>query len=252
MPKRITRKLNEKVKERIKREWHSLRVEDFDGAALAYLNQVRGGHAGAKKRKDRTAVIGKFTVPKDSELYRIIERGAELKKMTVAKFIKEYQKELEEVAEHGDFVQQRETEYLIEDVRRVKKGNKVLVNDGNGYSVVPKLRDVLNIQQFTQHIMGNTDIFLIVYRVHYKTTGDLSHYLPSVDEYEGLEEEHDIEAMLDDYYPEITYLKSGKKDAPKKEKVIEEGSKERKKKGGKSRTHDRSKRKIVPKARPKK
>lgn len=238
-------KLTERLREKIKRDYTSLRLRDFDGEALIYLKKVRGAAKGRKAQSERVAKIGELVIPKDSELYRMIERGAELKSMTVAKFIKKYKEELLELAQHGDFIANRETEYLIDDISKIKEDFKVLVNDGNGYLVTPKLEDVFNIQQFTQHILSYSNIFLIVYRVHYKTTGDISHYLPPPAEYQGLEEEEEIEAMLDSYYPEITYLKSVKKrDAPQ-EKIIEPDAKERK--GAKSKSQRRSKRKGVSK-----
>lgn len=244
--KKPTKNLTEKVKVLIKRDYAKLKFSDFEGPALAYLKQVRGGHKGRRTQAESVARFGEFKVPKDSELYQMIVRGAKIKKMSVKKFVNAYKKELIGIAEHGDFVQQRETEYLIEDVRAVKKGRKVFVNDGNGYLSRPKLKDVLNIQLFTQHVMGNTEIFLLIYRVHYKTTGDLSHFLPSAEEYEELEDADEIEAMLDGFYPEITYLKSGKGNAAAKEEtVIEPDAPERKKKSSKAGANNRKKRARV-------
>ena len=243
-------KLTDRLKEQIKKDYARLRLSDFDGEALTYLKKVRGAAKGRKTQRESVAKIDELVIPKDSELYRIIERGAELKGMSVAKFIKKFKKELLEVAEKGDFIASRETEYMIEDINHIRKGNKVLVNDGNGYMVAPKLRDIFNIQQFTQHILSNSDIFLIVYRVHYKTTGDISHYLPPPEEYQDLEDEESLESMLDSYYPEITYLKSGKKKDAPKEKIIEPDAEERK--GAKSKSERRSKRKGVSKAHEKK
>lgn len=250
MAKRKIHKLTEKVRGKIKSDHAKLKLSDYDGEALIYLKKVRGAAKGRKAQRDRKATFEDFVVPKDSELYRIIEAAAKLKKMSVNRFVKEYKKQLMALAEEGDFVQQRETEYLIEDIRRLKKGKKVFVNDGNGYTSVAKLKDILHLQNFMQHVFAFTDIFMVIFRVHYKLTGDLSHYLPDEKEYDPLTEEKDIEAMLDNYYPEITYLKSGKgkKHAPpKKDKIIEADSKERKKEEHKARTKHRPQRKSIPK-----
>lgn len=239
-------KLTDKLKAEIKQKYASLRLKDFDGDALIYLRQVKGAAKGRKAQDDKKAVVEDIKIPQNSELYRIIQRGAELKKMTVKQFIKKYKKEILLLAKEGDFIVQRETEYLITDIQRLQKGAQVFVNDGNGYQKTGRKSDILHIQQFTQHIVSNTDIFLITYRVHLKTTGDLTHYLPSLKEYEELDEQEDIEAMLDSFYPEITYLKSGKgKHAKPKKKRIGEGTKARKEASRKSKSVGRSERKGV-------
>lgn len=241
-------KLTDKLKAEIKSNHAQLYYKDFDGEALAYLRKVKSLAKGRKTQEGKKATVEELVIPKDSELYRIIEKGAKLKKMTVKQFTKKYKKELLTLAKEGDFIVQRETEYLIDDIRHVKKGNKIMVNDGNGYRVVGKYADILHIQQFTQHIVANTDIFLITYRVHLKTAGDLSHYLPSPEEYEEMEEQEELEGMLDGFYPEITYLKSGKgKDAKPKKKIIEPYSKKRKEAKGKTKPVGRNQRKSVSK-----
>lgn len=245
------KKLTDRLREKIKEEYGSLKLSDYQGEALAYLKQVKqlakARKKKAKKKKDSTAKIEELEIPKDSQLYEIVSKGAKLKKMTVRQFVKKYRKELEGLMKDGDFVVQRETEYLIGDINHMKTGTSVFVNDGNGYTKIPKKRDIYDIQTFTQHIMSNSDIFLLVYRVHYKLNGDLSHYLPDPEEYEEAIEEEDIMSMLDGYYPEITYLKSGKKDAPKTENVIEPDAKERKKKSSKGKSDNGRKRKSISK-----
>lgn len=251
MAKRKLKTLTDKLRLRIREEHASLKLSDFQGDALAYLKQVKqlskARKKKAKKKKDSTARIEDLEIPKDSELYQIVSKGAKLKKMTVNQFVKKYRKELEALMKDGDFVVQRETEYLIGDIVHMKPGTSVFVNDGNGYRKTPKKKDIFEIQQFTQHIMTNSDIFLIVYRVHYKLSGDLSHYLPPHEEYEELEDERELMDLLDEFYPEITYLKSGKKDAPKTETVIEPDAKERKKKSRKGKPDDGRKRKGISK-----
>lgn len=251
MAKRKLKTLTEKLRSRIREDHASLKISDFQGEALAYLRQVKqlakARNKKAKKKADSTAKIEELEIPKDSELYQIVSKGAKLKGITVKQFVKKYRKEIEGLMKDGDFVVQRETEYLISDVAHMKSGTSVFVNDGNGYRKTPKKRDIFDIQTFTQHIMSNSDIFLLVYRVHYKLNGDLSHYLPDPEEYEDLFEEEELMSMLDEFYPYITYLKSGKKDAPKVETVIEPDAKERKKKGGKGKSDNGSKRKGISK-----
>jgi hypothetical protein len=236
MSKRITRKLTDRVREKIRTEYRSLRLSDYDGDALTYLKRVRGAAKGRKAKSAKVAKVEALKIPVDSEIYRIIEKAAKMKKMSVKAFVKKHRSSIEALMKDGDFVVQRETEYLIDDIRRLPKGKKVLVNDGNGYATKGKLTDIFDIQQFTQHVASYSNIFLLVYRVHYKLDGNLSHYLPPVDVYEAAEEEQEVIDLLDEYYPEITYLISQKrtdKDAPEAPAIIEPNAPERKKRKAK-------------------
>ena len=246
MAKRITRKLTKRVKAKIKEDYKKLKLSDFSDDALRYLKKVRGAAKSRKKKADSVARVGDLTVPKDSEMYDIIQKAAKIKKMTVKQFMKKHKKDIADLMREGDFILQRETDYLIKDIQALKKGKKIFVNDGNGYRQTAKSTDILNIQVFTQFVMSNTDIFMLIYRVHYKLDGDLSHYLPPEQEYDELEEEEDIIAMLDGYYPEITYLKSAKSKKVEKEKPkrIYPHSKKRKRQTG---VKQRSKRKTTRK-----
>jgi hypothetical protein len=228
--KRVTRKLSEKVKANIKANHSKLRKSDFADDALAYLNRVKGAAKGRKAKKQKIAKVDDLVIPKDSEIYRIVQKAAAYKKMSVAKYVKKFRAEIADLMDGGDFVFTRETEYLIEDIRHMKKGQSVFVNDGDGFTRTGAKTDIFNITTFTQHIFSNTEIFMIVYRVHRRLNGDLSHYLPSVNEYDELYESDDIESMLDGYYPEITYLKSAKRnERDVKQKIIAPHSRKRKK-----------------------
>jgi hypothetical protein len=230
--KKVIRKLTDSLRVRIKKDYAKLNRKDFDGAALTYLNRVKGAAKARKIKKGKIAKVDDLVIPRDSEIYRIIERAAKSKKMTVAAFIKKHRDAIEALMKDGDIVNQRETEYLIEDIKKIRKGGKVYVNDGNGYVRTPSLNDIYNIQAFTQAV-AVTDIFLIIYRVHYKLNGDLTHYLPVPDEYEGIEENEEMMQMLDTYYPEITYLispsKTGKNAGKAKPKRIDKRKETQKK-----------------------
>jgi hypothetical protein len=231
--KRITRKLTERVKAKIKADHKKLRLKDFDGDALRYLKRVRAAEKTRKKKSDSVARVEDLIIPKDSELYNIISKMAKIKKVTLKQFMKKHKKDIANLQKEGDVILQRETDYLIEDIRKMKKGKKLFVNDGNGYRKTGRARDILNIQVFTQFVMSNSDIFMLTYRVHYKLDGDLTHYLPDAIEYEEFKDnEEGLIAMLDDFYPEITYLKSAKSKEREKEKpkIIAPYSKKRKRK----------------------
>ena len=221
MAKKIQRKLTDKLKEKIKKHYADLKESDYGDDALRYLKQVKGGAKGRATQRAKVAKIDQLTIPKNSEIYKIIQRAAKIKGMTVAKFVKKYRSDIENLMQGGDIVNMRETNYLISDIKHMDKGTTVFVNDGNGLTRTPKKTDIMNISLFTAHVMQNSDIFMISYRVNYKLNGDLSHYLPSAEEYEELEDDETITEMLDSYYPNITYLKSRKVIEKKKDKRID-------------------------------
>jgi hypothetical protein len=221
MPKRQLSKLTPKTKEKIKKNFKELRLSDFKGEALAYLRKVRGAAKARKDKKGKQAKVSAVAIPKDSEAYRIIEAAAKKNKMSVAAFIKKHKDSIDKLLKDGDVVLNRETEYLIRDINKLPAGKKIFVNDGNGYFKRSKGKAILYLQLLLQ-LVHSTDIFLLIFRVHYKLNGDLTFYCPDPDSYEGMEgDEEEVESLLDEYYPEITYLKSRKSNVePKKEKRI--------------------------------
>lgn len=247
MPKRIIRTLTGRVKEKIKKEYRTLKKSDYGDDALTYLNRVKGAAKGRNKKKQTIAKVGELVIPKDSEMYRIIEKAAKINKMTVKQFIKKHRESISDLMQKGDVVIQRETEYLIKDLSKLPKGKKVFINDNNGYVKTPKLDAILQLQQFTQAIFGYTDIFIIVYRVHYKLIGDITFYLPPVREYDDLSEPEDFEALLDEYYPEITYIKSPKRNERRKKETIKERGNNKGKKKSTDKPDNGRKRKVVHK-----
>lgn len=227
--KRITRKLTDKVREKIKKDYAKLKKSDYADEALVYLNRVKGAAKGRKTKKGKVAKIEKLVIPPNSEMYALIQRAAKSQKMTVAAFVKKNREAIIALMKDGDNVMNRETDRLIDDVKAVKKnGGTVFVNDGNGFFKTPALKDIFNIQTFIQAV-HTTDIFMVFFRVHSKLNGDLTHFLPPPEEYEDLEGNEEFMYMLDTYYPEITYLISPSKtnaDAtPKAPKRIERPSK---------------------------
>lgn len=228
----IRKKLSPALKEKIKKDHSKLRQKDFGGDALTYLRQVKGAAKGRKAQSDSIARIGEITIPKDSEIYRIIVASAKINKMSVARFVKKYADSITALMKDGDLVLDRETDKLIHDINAQGKGMKVFVNDGNGFTRTSRLSAIFQLQQFKQFIASNTNVFLLFFRTVTKLYGDIYFYLPSTDEYEELEDDElSIIEMLDSYFPHITYLRSDKpktKDA-KPDKKIAAPKKENKK-----------------------
>lgn len=184
--------------------------DQLTGPALTYYNRVQGAAKARKAKADGTLQIGNAVVPKNSDLYAIIKAGAEAKGQSVKQFVKENKEALEKLMTDGDIVLQRETDYLIKDLQALSRGKKVFVNDGNGFSRFKKENAIFNLQTLKMHASATTDIFLIYFRVSYKTKGDIYFYCPELKQYEGMIGQS-FELFLDDYYPEITYVKSNRK-----------------------------------------
>lgn len=211
MPKRIQKKLTDRLKEKIKNEYKSLRLSDFGGDALTYLKKVRGAAKGRKAKADSVADIDGLRIPKDSEAYRVIAAMAKAKGITVKQLIKKYRKEVSALLEEGGIVMQRESEYLISDIKKLPKDKRVYVNDGNGFVRKSRENAILDLQLLIMHCAALTNIFMLIYRVEYKLDGDVRFWCPEQEEYENLLTEEEITDMLDSYEPNIIYIISDRK-----------------------------------------
>lgn len=212
MAKRKT--LTPSLKSKIKQGYKSLRLSDYQGEARDYLKKVKSADKARKTKQGKIAKVGSISIPRDSEIYKIIEKSAAINKMSVAAFIKKHKDSVTALMKDGDLVLNRETDKLIHDINAQGKGMKVFINDGNGYSRTSKLNAIFQLQQFKQFVASNTNVFLLFFRTHTKLNGDIYFSLPDYEEYGELEgEESDIIDMMDSYFPNITYLRSDKKAA---------------------------------------
>lgn len=219
----IRKKLSASLKAKIKKEHATLRLRDFAGDAESYLRQVKGAAKGRKVRSDKTARVGEITVPKDSEIYHIIEGSARLKKMSVKSFVSKYKQAIQDLLADGDLVLDRESDKLITDINALKPGRKVYINDGDGFVRTPRLTTIHRIVEFRQYVASNTDIFLIFFRTHFKLNGDIYFHMPNADEYEEMESGDLVEFLMDQ--SDMTVLRSSKRNipqhGPEKDKRIE-------------------------------
>lgn len=209
--KRIQRKLTDKLKAKIKKEYAKLRLADYEGDALTYLRKVRGAAKGRKSKRDSEANIEGLRIPKDSEAYALIKAMAKAKGVTVKQLLKKYKKEVSELLEDGVLVIQRETEYLISDLKKLPKSNRIYINDNDGFTRIGKEEAILRLQLLLMHCAALTDIFMLIYRVQFKLDGDVRFYCPLKDQYEDLITSEEITDMLDEYEPEIIYIESNRK-----------------------------------------
>lgn len=210
MAKRIYKSATENTRKKILSG--TVEKTQLKGAALAYYNRVQSAAKARAAKEEKIFKVGDAVVPRNSEIYRIVEAAATAKGVSVKKFTQENEKSIKRLLQEGDVVVNREADYAIRDIIHIGKGKSVYVNDLNGYVRKGRNATIFGIQELKQYAFSNTDIFLIFFLLRYKLNGDIYLFLPSAEDYEGLEDE-DFELFLDDYYPDITYLKSAKKTA---------------------------------------
>lgn len=215
----IRRKLTAKLKEQIKADYRHLKLQDFDGDALTYLKKVRGAAKGRKAKRDAVAHVGETIIPKDSDLYSLIQTGAKHRKMSVKAFIKKYKDEIDALLKNGDFVLERESDKLIHDLASLKQPRKVYVNDFNGFVRTPSKEAILNIKLFVQYIMAHSDVFLVLFRTHFKLNGDVYFYLAPYEDIDGLSRARLIK-LSESWLPWIKLMASAKKKKSQRAKRI--------------------------------
>jgi hypothetical protein len=169
-------------------------MSDYGGEALAYLKRLRAASKAAKTRKQATAKIGNVTIPRNSELYEIIERSAEIKRQSVSTFIKNNKAAIQELMQEGRVVIQRETSYAISDISKLPRKSKIFINGEE----VTKGDAIYRLQSFTSSAMQYSSTVIINYEMSYDLTGNLHIEMPTEEEIEEAEEDYD-NGDLDDY-----------------------------------------------------
>lgn len=201
------RKLTPKLRDYLYDNRFKARLSDYDGDALAYLKRLRAASKAAKVRKAKTAKIGQVTIPRNSELYEIIEASAAIKKQTVATFIKKNKAAINQLMQEGRVVVTRETSYAISDIGRMPKKSKVFINGQQ----VTKGDAIYALQSLTSSAMQLTDTVVMNYELSFDLTGDLHLELPTESEIEEAENADDEGEMMDellDSFEHIVPIKS--------------------------------------------
>jgi hypothetical protein len=203
------RKLTNKLKDFLYANRFKVRQSDYEGEALAYLKRLRAASKAAKKRKESTAKINSTTIPKNSELYRLLEDSARLKKQSVAKFIKENKEAIDELIENDRIVMQRETSYAIKDINKLPKRSKIFLNGQQ----ISKGDAVHALQSLTSSAMQHTETVVVTYELSYDLNGNLHLSLPTEDEIEEAEDDPELYGALLEDFPDLIIIKSppGKK-----------------------------------------
>jgi CO/xanthine dehydrogenase Mo-binding subunit len=178
------RKLTPKLKKYLYDNRNTVKLADYTGEALAYLKKLRASAKAAKTRKEKIAKVGKTVIPRNTELYKTIEAAAALKKMSVAKFVKKYKNEIEELSKGDSVVIHRETNYAIEDISKLPKGSKIYINNEK----VSKGDAIYALQSITSSAMQHTNTVIIKYEMSYDLHGNLYLNLPTEQQLQEAEE----------------------------------------------------------------
>lgn len=212
-----TRKLNDKVKAKIKKGYAKLKESDYSGDALVYLRRVKGAAKSRKIKEDTTLMIGKFKVPKNSVLYEKIHASAQMKGQTIKQFLKNKNnsKAVMMLAKDGGITVSRESEYLMEDIKKLPKGRKVFWN-GVEVTKTYAISLIMEIQSTSAQL---SNIVMIRYRIRYDLLGNLyisfvpnrdeiDEAIEEVDEFDSDEEKEQAWLEFIDKFKNIDYVKS--------------------------------------------
>jgi hypothetical protein len=204
------RKLTPKLKDFLYANRFRVRYDDYAGDALAYLKKLRAASKAAKTRKSKTAKIGGVVIPRNSEMYEIIEASARIKKQSVSTFIRRNKEAIDQLIKDGRVPIVRETGYAIADISKLPKSSKVFINGQE----VSKGDAIFVIQQITSAAMQHTDTVVVNYEMSYDLTGNLHLELPTDEELEEAENADDegeqMDEMLDVWETIIPIRSKGK------------------------------------------
>lgn len=218
IPKRKPSKLTDRVKKQVKKAKGKVRLGDYKGDALAYVKKYKSLAKARKAKKESKLTIQGIHIPKNSDLYKTIAESARIKGQSVARFIKENKKAIENLIKNGKVFITRETDYLIKDIQQLPKSRKIFNFD----KPISRLDAIYALQQLMMASVSVSNIVLLMYEVGYDLKGNMYLEIPTPGKYETLLE--DLEEMGDDpesdeekdrlwtenldEYPTITYIKS--------------------------------------------
>lgn len=203
----MKRKLTAKVAQFLYQNRWKVKKSDYAGEALQYLNRLRAASKGAKTRINNTLKVGATKIPRNSELYRIVKKSAELKGVTVKQFAKQNKSAIEQLAGKGTVHITREADYVILDMA---KAHGVYVNG----ELMPTVKAQYLLQQFKSTFVEQSNAYPILnIEHHYDLRNNLYIEFPMPDQYERFSEKMDGEELqehwrefIDKNYPLISYI----------------------------------------------
>lgn len=184
-----------------------VKKSDYGGEALQYLNRLRSATKAAKTRKNNTLQVGDTKIPRNSELYHIVKKSAELKSMTVREFARKNKAAIEQLAGKGEVHLTREADYIIADMAKAKD---VYVNGKK----TPTVAAQYALQSFKSAFVEEATVYPILnIEHHYDLKGNLyinfpmpEEYSHFADRYEGEELQDRWRNYIDKQYPLIFYI----------------------------------------------
>lgn len=222
----IRRKLTKQLKEKIKSDFRKLKQSDFDGEALRYLKQVRGAAKGrsAQKTKKKKAAekriekvvghgtgkkikIGDTTVEPGTKAYELISASAKNKNQSIAKFVKENEKAIEQMLKDFLIFFKSEIETLVQTIRELPKNVKIFVPiRGN---ILSKARAIFILHAIKKTMLELCEIYEVVFiEAAYDLYGNLHFNCPQPGEYKNIEDGEELLEFIDDRYANITYIRN--------------------------------------------
>ena len=214
-------KLTDRVKQNIKDRKGNIPARFFSGDALSYLKKYRALKNARKAKKQSVLKIEKVALPKNTQIYKHVERLAKQKGITVAHFVAAYADEIQELIEKGSIPNDREIEYLIEDVQKIASHFKIFVNGEQ----VSKSEAAFLLENFKFNILNYTNAFKVIVDSWYTFDGNLHFKIPTPEDLEEILEqtdtedidkeqgEEDIKDFLDNFFPGIRLISSPPKDS---------------------------------------
>lgn len=237
MPKR---KLTASLKKKIKENYHRLKKADYDGDALAYLNRVRGAAKGRKakafgqkntdgktrgkskpkqwgvtssekqpKRRSYKQIpfyVHGIIIEPGTEAYGIVAASARMRKMSIARFVKENEEAIADLIDGYLVFSKVEIDKLIQIITDLPSKKKTFVPT-NGKER-PRVKVIFLLHSLKSFMLATCEIYeQILIEFGYDLFGNVHVDVPYPVQYTKFECEELLE-WLDENYPNISYFKN--------------------------------------------
>lgn len=210
------KKLTARVRAAVKAAKGKVRLKDYTGEALKYVKQYKQLAKARKAKADSQFKVGKVTIDKNTELYKVVAEAAAAKGITVKHFVAAYFDEIELLLKNGNVPIVLESDRLIDYINDLPEGRKTFVA-GVRYN---RATTAFIVKQLKFSAVNYTDAFLVLIESYMTFEGDLHIDIPTPDKYERIlrsVDDHDINEregadefyeFIDDNYPDVQLIRS--------------------------------------------
>jgi hypothetical protein len=218
------RKLTPSLKEKIKKDYARLKQADYDGEALAYLKQVRGGHRGrvsqrkakekkvekikkaiparADKNTNKGVKVGDRFIPKGSSAYIVIEASAKNLGVSVSKFVKMHKDNIEQLLKDYFIFARKEIDDLILLIKEVP----VKVHSPIKGRVIKPSTASFNLHSIKKALIEMCGVYPYIFIEYaFDLEGAMHFNCPRPGEYVEMDCE-ELKEFLEDRYTNITWI----------------------------------------------